>query len=146
MLVAQSCPTLWDHRDCSLPGSSVHGILQARILDWAVIPFSQFSSQLRRWTQVSCIAGRFFIMWTSRKLIITQSPSSRKWTPFNRVDFMACKLGLNLKNTLLKTFRHKFLEGTKQERTWSRAVFALGSLIPVWPRVAWTEGQPGQSC
>ena len=37
--VAQSCPTLWDPMDCSLPGSSVHGILQARILEWVAIPF-----------------------------------------------------------------------------------------------------------
>ena len=46
--------------DCSLPGSSVHGILQARILEWVVIPFSKGSSWLRDWTQVSYIVGRFF--------------------------------------------------------------------------------------
>ena len=39
-LVAQSCPTLCNHMACSLPGSSVHGILQARILEWVAIPFS----------------------------------------------------------------------------------------------------------
>ena len=44
---AQSCPTLWDPIDCSLPGSSVHGILQARILEWVAIPFFRGSSQLR---------------------------------------------------------------------------------------------------
>ena len=60
MLVAQSCPTLCDPMDCSLPGSSVHGILQARILEWVAIPFSRGSSWPRDWTQVSCIAGRFF--------------------------------------------------------------------------------------
>ena len=43
----QSCPTLWDPIDCSLPGSSVHGILQARILEWVAIPFFRGSSQLR---------------------------------------------------------------------------------------------------
>ena len=41
MKVTQSCPTLCDPMDCSLPGSSVHGILQARILEWVVIPFSR---------------------------------------------------------------------------------------------------------
>ena len=46
--------------DCSLPGSSVHGILQARILEWVAIPFSRGSSQPRDRTQVSCIAGEFF--------------------------------------------------------------------------------------
>ena len=59
-LVAQLCPTLCDPMDCSLPGSSVHGILQARILDWVGIPFSRESSQPRDRTQVSCIADRFF--------------------------------------------------------------------------------------
>ena len=38
--VAQSCPTLWDPMDCSLPGSSIHGIFQARILEWGAIAFS----------------------------------------------------------------------------------------------------------
>ena len=46
---AQSCPTLRDTMDCSLPSSSVHGILQARILEWAAIPFSRGSSQSWRW-------------------------------------------------------------------------------------------------
>ena len=40
LLVAQSCPTLSDHMDCSLPGSSIHGIFQARVLEWGAIAFS----------------------------------------------------------------------------------------------------------
>ena len=60
VLVAQLCPTLCDPMDCSLPGSSVHGIFQARILEWVAIPFSRRSSQPRNQTQVSCVAGRFF--------------------------------------------------------------------------------------
>ena len=44
VLVAQSCPTLWDPMDCSLPSSSVHGSLQARILEWAVMPGIEPSS------------------------------------------------------------------------------------------------------
>ena len=47
VLVLQTCPTLWDPMDCSPPGSSVHGILQARILEWVAIPFSSGSSQPR---------------------------------------------------------------------------------------------------
>ena len=58
--VTQSCPTPCDPMDCSLPGSSVHGILQARILGWVAIPFSRGSSQPKDRTQVSCIVGRFF--------------------------------------------------------------------------------------
>ena len=60
VLVAQSCLTLCDPMDYSLPGSSVHGILRARILEKVAILFSRESSQRRDQTQVSCIAGRFF--------------------------------------------------------------------------------------
>ena len=63
VLVAQLCPTLWDPVDCSLPGSSIHGILQARILEWVAIPFSGVSSWHRDWTHISCILGRFYIPW-----------------------------------------------------------------------------------
>ena len=65
--VAQSCLTLWDSVDCSLPGSSVHGILQVRILEWVAIPFSRGSSPNRDRTQVSHIAGRFFTVWATRE-------------------------------------------------------------------------------
>ena len=56
---AQLCPTLCDSVDCSPPGSSVHGISQARILEWVAVSFSRGSSQTRDQTGVS-IAGRFF--------------------------------------------------------------------------------------
>ena len=58
--VTQSCPTLCNVMDCSLPGSSVHGTLQARILEWVAIPSSRGSSQPMNQTQVSHTAGRFF--------------------------------------------------------------------------------------
>ena len=58
--VAQSCLTLWDPMDCSLPGSSVHGIFQARVLEWVATSFSRGSSQLRDRTWVSHIAGRLY--------------------------------------------------------------------------------------
>ena len=55
--------------DCSLPGSSVHGILQARILEWIAIPFSRGSSQPRDGTWVSHIAGRLFTIWATREAL-----------------------------------------------------------------------------
>ena len=58
--VAKSCLTLCDPMDCSLPSSSVHGILQARILEWVAIPFSKGSTPPRDQTWVSHIAGTFF--------------------------------------------------------------------------------------
>ena len=54
--------------DCSLPGSFVHGISQARILEWVAIPFSRRSSWSRDWTQVSRIAGRFSTTWVTREV------------------------------------------------------------------------------
>ena len=51
MKVTQLCPTLWDPMDCSPPGSSVHGILQARVLEWVAVLFSRGSSQPKDWTQ-----------------------------------------------------------------------------------------------
>ena len=60
ILVAQLCPTLCDLMDRSLPGSSVHVILKARILEWVAISFSRGSFQSRDWICVSCIAGGFF--------------------------------------------------------------------------------------
>ena len=65
--VAQSCPTLWDPVDCNLWGFSVHGILQARILEWIAISFPRGSSQPKDRTQVSCIAGRHFNLWATRE-------------------------------------------------------------------------------
>ena len=67
MLLAQSCPTLCNPMYYSRPGSSVHGILQARILKWVAIPFSRGSSQSRDWAWVSCPAGRFFTICATRE-------------------------------------------------------------------------------
>ena len=67
-LVARSCPTLCDPMDCSLPVFSVHGFLQARILEWIAISSSRGSSWPRDRTQVSCIAGWFFTVWATEKI------------------------------------------------------------------------------
>ena len=74
--VAQSCLTLCDPMDYSLPGSFIHEIFQARVLKWVDISFSR-SSWLRDWTQVSCIAGRQFTSWATREVppIFSISPS-----------------------------------------------------------------------
>ena len=60
VLVTQSCLTLCDYMDCNLPGSSVHGIFQARVLEWIAILFFRGSFWLRDQTWVSCITGEFF--------------------------------------------------------------------------------------
>jgi len=66
----QSCQTLCNPMDCSPPGSSVHGIIQARIFEWVTIPFSRRSSQSRDGAWVSYIAGRFFTLWDTKAYIL----------------------------------------------------------------------------
>ena len=65
--VTRSCPTLCDPMDCSLPGSSLHGILQARVLEWVAISFSRGYSRPRDRTGVYHIPGRRFDLWATRK-------------------------------------------------------------------------------
>ena len=77
--VAQSCPTLCDPMDCSLPGSSIHGIFQARVLEWVAISFSRGSSQPEDRTQVSHIAGRRFAVWATRESLFL----STDWNSFH---------------------------------------------------------------
>ena len=67
VLVAQSCPTLWNSMDYSSPVFSAPGILHARILEWVAIPFSRGSSWLRDQTCGSCTASRFFTVWAIRE-------------------------------------------------------------------------------
>ena len=66
-LIAKSYPTLCDPMNCSPLGYSVHGISQARILEWVPIPFSRGSSWPRDWTRGSSIAGGFFTIWAIRE-------------------------------------------------------------------------------
>ena len=87
ILVTQSCLTLCNPLDCSLPGSSVHEILHARILEWVAILFSRGSFPTQGLNSVSHIASRFFV-------IVVQSPScvqllGTSWTA-------ACQASLSL--------------------------------------------------
>ena len=78
----QVMPDSCDPMDCSPPGSSVHGILQARKLEWVAIPFSRGSFQPRNQTRVFCIAGSFFIHW---------APEKPKSSHAATKDLMCCK-------------------------------------------------------
>ena len=66
--VAQSYLILYNPMDCSLPGSTIHGILQARTLEGVAISFSRRSSQPKDWTWVSSIVGRRFTIWATREV------------------------------------------------------------------------------
>ena len=77
--MAQSCPTLCDPMDCSLPGSSVHGIFQAIVLEWIAISFSKGSCQPRDGTWVSRIVDRRFTIWTTREVNECESWTISQW-------------------------------------------------------------------
>ena len=134
MLVAQSYLTLCDPMDCSLPSFSVHGILQARVLEWIVIPFSRGSSWPRDWTQASCIAGRFFTIWATREARYYLCPETTGFLDyvFNPVkDWSLKQQGLPL--DYLKKAKH-----------WRIDVFELW----FWRRllrVPWTARRTNQS-
>ena len=80
--LTQSCPTLFDPMDYT-----VHGILQARILEWVAIPFSRGSSQPRDWTQVSLIASEFFTSWATREAQFGDFPGD----PMAKVPCPQCR-------------------------------------------------------
>ena len=90
--VSQSCPTLCNPVDCSLRGSSVHRIPQARILEWVAIPFSRESSQPRDPTQVSCTAGGFFTIWATREVI--------RFPKLNREEIGTCSPSKTFKTNI----------------------------------------------
>ena len=105
--VVQSCLTLCDPMDCSLPGSSVRGIFQARVLEWVAVSFSRRSSQPRDRTQVSRIAGRRFTIWATREdsslsymaFIMLRHVSS---TPLLRIIINGCWILLNALSVSVK--------------------------------------------
>ena len=74
-LVVNSCLTLCNSMDCSQLGSSVHGIFQARILQWVAISFSRGPSWPRDWTHVSCIGWRILYHWATREAPVNISSS-----------------------------------------------------------------------
>ena len=124
--VAQLCLTLWDPVDYSLPGSSVHRILQARILEWVVMLFSRGSFQPRDWTQVSDIAGKFFTVWATR-----EAQRQMKWSEVKVAqsclilcDHMDCSLPGSsvhriLQVRILEWVPISFSRGSSQPRDWT---------------------------
>ena len=82
--VAQSCLTLCDPMDCSPPGSSVHGIFQAWILEWVAVSFSRGTSWPRDRTWVFCIVGRCFTVWATR-----EATKKEKWSvSFKKLKYL----------------------------------------------------------
>ena len=82
-VMSKSC----DPIDCSLPGSFVRGILQARLLEWVAISFSRGSFWPRNWTQVSCIAGRLFTDWATRETCLPLLTTSSTFLPLQYIHW-----------------------------------------------------------
>ena len=80
--------SLWPH-GLSLPGSSVHGILQARILEWVAISFSRGSSRPRDRTQISHFAGRW-LLWATREALPETYINQGKYNPNNPIIHVLC--------------------------------------------------------
>ena len=73
-------PTLCDPMECSLSGSSICGIFQARVLEWIAIYFSRGSIWPRNWTWVFCIAGRRFTIWATTETVCSESNIKYLWS------------------------------------------------------------------
>ena len=152
-----------DPMDCNLPGSSVHGILQARTLKWVAISFSKQFSWPRDWTRVSCTAGRFFTNWARREAhIINTIINSMAWV--NKFNQLKCSFEIDIllpqsfkmKSFLLKEVNQLDQHGCKYYRemfSWysmqlkesesvSHSVVS-NSLQPHWLYSPWNS--PGQN-
>ena len=111
----QSLRPVWlcDFMDCSLPGS-IHGILQARTPEWVAIPFSRGPSRPKDWTQVSCIACRFFNIWATREAPLI--------LPFFRMQFNKTTQALQSKASLEAPVRSKTkaypIHGKNRQQMW----------------------------
>ena len=136
LLVAQLCPTLCDPMDCSLPGSSVHGILQARILEWVAYPFSRGSSWPRNWAGVSSIAGRFFNSGATREAPVKCESEVAQSCP-SLCDPMDCSLPHSsihgiFQARVLEWVAISFSRGSSRPRDWTQVSRIVGRRFNLW--------------
>ena len=104
--VAQSCPTLCEPMGCSPPCSSIHGIFQARVLEWVAISFSRGSSRPRDRTWVSCIGGRCFSLSHQGSPLISVS-NRNLWIV--SMEYMLCFLLHSLQMDQTKSLRRALI-------------------------------------
>ena len=133
MLVAQSCLTLCDPMDYSSPGSSVHEIVQARILDWAAMPSSRGSSWPREQTWSPATAGGFFAThttWeapTSGKMKVKAAQS--RLTLCNPMDYIVHGI---LQTRILEWGAIPFSRGSSQSTDWTQVSHTAGGSFTSW--------------
>ena len=139
--LAQSCPSLCHPMDCGLPGSSIHGVLQASVLEWVAIAFSRGSSWPRDWTQVSHIAGKRFTLWANRE-------TRKKKIKTNNSEYEEVAAGGTWGSILLGTLWGTTLDNcrhfpTNAWRNW--AICTLPLILIGWgPPVGRVSPQPFQ--
>ena len=128
---------LFDPIDYNLRDSSVHGILQARILKWFAISFSSGSSQPRDRTQISCITGRFFTDWATRKAVVFDV----KWSPVTQSCPTLCDpMDYSLPGSSHGIFQARVLEwvaisfsrGSSPSRDQTRVSHIVGRHLTIW--------------
>ena len=135
MFIIRSCLTLCDPMNCSPPGSSVHGILQARKLEWVAIPFSRGSSWPRDWTQVSLSAGGFLTSWATRE---AQNFSYKQKTELPSVSFPARSVGVSESPVFASLLtQHPFcLYSCEKWREGETLAWAPAALPSAWERAS----------
>ena len=131
VLVAQLCPTLWDPRDCSPPGSSVHGIFQARRLEWVAMPSSKGSSWPRDQTVSPALKADSLPTEPSRKplLIVVNNQSFREEVCPGRSS--PCEEENKQTKQMVAPFQDLWNQNFQKWHSW---------LLPIW------EALPAPSC
>ena len=131
-VVSDSCNPM----NCSPPGSSVHGIFQARLLECIAISFSRVSSQPRNWTQVSCIHGRFFTDWA------TNNHSVKEWRLRNDDYIMLSEKWINSYNQYNPKFYKTIkIEREKIQKYWIYFIF-LAAPHGMQDLISWSGIEP----
>ena len=123
VLIAESCLILCNLIDYSPPGSSVHGIFQARILEWVVIPFSRGSSWPRDGTWVSCITSRLFCIWATKEAFSIKTKHKSKNQHFAK-----------RKKWLLRLFLARIPQSLLRNLKVKKLTKSLGVLILLWSK------------
>ena len=144
VLVTQLCPTLCDPMDWSPSGSSVHWILQARILEWITISFSRGSSRPRDWTQVSYIAGRLYHLSQRSPFFVTSGDADHccffSLLPLIKLLSYFYRLrvwGIELCSTSVVIYYLKYIMTWQWRRKWQPTLVFLPGKNP------WTEKPDG---
>ena len=131
------CLTLCDPMKLGLPGLSVHGIFQARILDWVVMPSSRGYSWPRDWTQVSCTAGRPFTAEPSGKpniilLLLRGEKTEIVWVKVTHSCLTLCDPMENSPGRILKWVAYPFSTRSSWPRNWTGVPCIAGIFFTNW--------------